>query len=103
MAAGTKFHSSFQSYSSVSIRNAVLAEILKNYPELEFVIHDDSCTFSEESSSCRYTRVPQSLEEIIDAICDGCGDVEQLLGLGCFHCEGLENYDGVLCGLVAES
>ncbi|MGI6014147.1 MAG: hypothetical protein ACOX7K_07685 [Oscillospiraceae bacterium] len=76
MPKDIKFHSSFQSYSSIRIRNAVLAEILTEYPAFEFEIYDDVCTFSEESSACRYAVVPRSLEEITEAICNGCGDVD---------------------------
>lgn len=76
MSINTAFHSSFQSYSSVLIRNAVLAEILERYPAFSFTVSDDSCMFSEESGSCKYAVVPQCLEEVVDAICDGCGEVD---------------------------
>ena len=74
MATDTRYHSSFQSYSEITIRNAVLAEILAGYPDLGFELEEDSCAFWEESCACRYTAVPHSLEEIPDAICRGCGD-----------------------------
>lgn len=74
MATNSRHHSSFQSYSEVTIRNTVLAEILAGYPDLGFELEEDSCAFWEESCSCRYTTVPHSLEEIPSAICRGCGE-----------------------------